>query len=75
MRTMRHFRYFWPIGSHPRSEYSATGAVKVYKAGESFFEPPGSIQLVSENASKTEPMSILAVFVGEDGATLTMSAE
>ena len=25
-----------------RSENSATGPVKVYKAGESFFEPPGS---------------------------------
>ncbi len=56
-------------------ENSATGAVRVYKAGESFFEPPGSIHLVSENASKTEPTSILAVVVAEDGATLTMSAE
>ena len=31
-----------------RSENSATGPVKVYKAGESFFEPPGSRHLVSE---------------------------
>ena len=34
-----------------RSENSATGPAKVYKAGESFFEPPGSKHLVSENAS------------------------
>ena len=38
-----------------RSECSATGPVRVYGAGESFFEPPGSEHLVSENASATEP--------------------
>ncbi len=54
-----------------RSENSATGPVKVYKAGESFFEPPGSKHLVSENASATEPASLLAVFVADDGAQLT----
>ena len=45
--------------------------VKVYKAGESFFEPPGSEHLVSENASATEPASLLAIFVADDGAQLT----
>jgi quercetin dioxygenase-like cupin family protein len=55
-----------------RSENSATGAVKVYHAGEAFFEPPGSTHLVSENASATEPASLLAVFVADDGAKLTM---
>jgi quercetin dioxygenase-like cupin family protein len=54
-----------------QSESSATGPVKVYKAGESFFEPPGSEHLVSENASVTEPASLLAVFVADDGAQLT----
>ena len=54
-----------------RSETSATGPAKVYKAGESFFEPPGSEHLVSENASATEPASLLAVFVADDGAQLT----
>jgi quercetin dioxygenase-like cupin family protein len=54
-----------------RSENSATGPVKVYKAGESFFEPPGSRHLVSENASAKEPASLLAVFVTDDGAQLT----
>jgi quercetin dioxygenase-like cupin family protein len=54
-----------------RSESSATGPAKVYKAGESFFEPPGSEHLVSENASTTEPASLLAVFVADDGAKLT----
>jgi quercetin dioxygenase-like cupin family protein len=54
-----------------RSENSATGPAKVYKAGETFFEPAGSTHLVSENASATEPASILAVFIADDGATLT----
>jgi quercetin dioxygenase-like cupin family protein len=54
-----------------RSENSATGPAKVYKAGESFFEPPGSEHLVSENASATEPASMLAVFVADDDARLT----
>ena len=54
-----------------RSENSATGPVKVYQAGESFFEPPGSQHLISENASATEPASLLAVFVADDGARLT----
>ncbi|TCK33491.1 quercetin dioxygenase-like cupin family protein [Paraburkholderia sp. BL8N3] len=36
---------------------------RVYKAGESFFEEPGSHHSVSRNASKTEPAKLLAVFV------------
>jgi quercetin dioxygenase-like cupin family protein len=54
-----------------RSQNSATGPVRVYKAGETFFEPAGSEHLVSENASKTEPASLLAIFVADDGAHLT----
>ena len=54
-----------------RSENSATGPARVYQTGESFFEPPGSKHLVSENASATEPASLLAVFVADDGAKLT----
>jgi quercetin dioxygenase-like cupin family protein len=56
-----------------RSENSATGPEKLYKAGESFLESPGSKHLVSENASATEPASMLVVFVAEDGAQLTTS--
>ena len=54
-----------------RSQVSTDGPAKVYKAGESFFEPPGSSHLVSENASQTEPASLIAVFVADDGAKLT----
>lgn len=58
-----------------RSQVGPGGEVKVYKAGESFYEPPGSTHLVSENASDTEPASLLAVFVAEDDATLTESGK
>ena len=36
---------------------------KLYRAGEDFFEPPGSHHRVSENASDCEAASLLAVFV------------
>ena len=55
------------------SVLSRTGrvAVKDYKAGEPFFEPPGSDHLISANASTTKPASLLAIFVADDGAVLT----
>jgi quercetin dioxygenase-like cupin family protein len=36
---------------------------RVYQAGESFHEVPGSHHRVSENASDREPASLLAVFI------------
>src|SRR6266404_8191299 len=39
------------------------GPKRVYRAGESFYEPPGSRHPVSRNASKSEPAKLLAVFV------------
>jgi quercetin dioxygenase-like cupin family protein len=58
-----------------RSENSATGPAKVYKAGETFVEPSGSEHLVSANASTTVPASMLVVFVADDGAQLTTFAK
>lgn len=49
----------------------AGGPVETFKVGESFFEPPGAVHLVSENASVTEPAELLAVFVADEGAELT----
>ena len=43
------------------------GPDKVYRAGESFFETPGAYHRISENASTTEPASLLAVFVLDAG--------
>jgi quercetin dioxygenase-like cupin family protein len=39
------------------------GPTKVFKAGETWFEVPGAHHRVSENASKTKPAKLLAVFV------------
>jgi quercetin dioxygenase-like cupin family protein len=39
------------------------GPAKVYRAGESFSENPGDRHGISENASKTKPARLLAVFV------------
>ena len=39
------------------------GPVITYRAGESFSEMPGDRHAVSENASKTAPAKLLAVFV------------
>ncbi len=58
-----------------RSQVSGDAEAKVYKAGESFFEAPGSSHLVSENASTTEPASLIAIFVANDGAALTEPGE
>ena len=39
------------------------GPATIYRAGESFSELPGDRHGVSENASKTQPAKLLAVFV------------
>jgi quercetin dioxygenase-like cupin family protein len=59
--------YAYVLTGTIRSENSATGPAREFKTGESFFEPPGSVHL-----SETEPASLLAVLIADDGATLTM---
>lgn len=49
----------------------AGGAVETFGVGQSFFEPPGAVHLVSANASMTEPAELIAVFVADEGAELT----
>ena len=39
------------------------GPNRVFRAGESFYETPGSRHPISRNASKTKPAKLLAVFV------------
>jgi quercetin dioxygenase-like cupin family protein len=39
------------------------GETRIYRAGESWSEPPGARHSISRNASKTEPAKLLAVFV------------
>ena len=53
----------------------AGGVVETFKVGQSFFEPPGAVHLVSANASMTEPAELIAVFVADEGAQLTTFVE
>ena len=46
---------------------------RVYHAGESFYEPPNAVQYVSGNASVTEPVTFIAVFVAPVNSTLTVA--
>jgi quercetin dioxygenase-like cupin family protein len=49
---------------------------RVYRAGESWYETPGSSHRVSRNASQTEPAKLLAVFVVDtDHKNLTTPVE
>ena len=57
-----------------RSEL-AGGPIETFGVGQSFFEPPGAVHLVSANASMTEPAELIAVFVADEGAQLTTFLE
>ena len=66
--------FVYVVSGKVRSQVSTNGPAKIYGPGETFFEPPGSTHMVSENASDSEPASILAVFVAPTGATLSTPA-
>jgi quercetin dioxygenase-like cupin family protein len=56
------FIYAYVLSGAIRSQVGDEPA-RVYQAGESFFELPGSHHRISENASDRDPASLLAVFV------------
>ena len=56
------------------TKVSGQGPAKTYKAGEMFFEPPGSVHEESANASRTEPAQLLAMIFAKKGSTLTTPA-
>jgi quercetin dioxygenase-like cupin family protein len=45
----------------------------VYTAGESFYEPANGVHVVSANASKTEPAKLIAYFVCDHDAPLSVA--
>jgi quercetin dioxygenase-like cupin family protein len=47
------------------------GPESIYKAGDSFYEAPNGVHLVSANASLTEPATFLAYFVCDGTAPLS----
>jgi quercetin dioxygenase-like cupin family protein len=60
------FIYAYVISGEIASKVNG-GAVRIYKAGESWSEPPDAIHAISRNASKTRPAKLLAVFVVDSG--------
>lgn len=56
------FIYAYILSGAVRSQVGDE-APQVYRAGESFYEPPGSHHRISENASDRDPASLLAVFI------------
>jgi quercetin dioxygenase-like cupin family protein len=56
------FIYAYVLSGAVRSQVD-NDLPKVYHQGETFYEMPGSHHRISENASQTEPASLLAVFV------------
>lgn len=55
----------WAINGEP---------AKVLEAGQSFFEPMGSVHSTSANASETEPAVISVVILGKPGEPLSKPA-
>ena len=53
------------------TKISGQGPAKIYKAGEMFFEAPGSVHEESGNPSQTEPAQLLAMIFAKKGSTLT----
>ena len=51
---------------------SARG-LKVFKQSEMGWEAPGTVHVVSRNASKIEQAKLLVFFVGEEGKALTVT--
>jgi len=60
------FIYAYVISGEIESKVN-DGPTQVYKAGESWSEPPGSRHLISRNASKTKPAKLIAVIVADTG--------
>src|SRR4051794_31693433 len=56
------FIYAYVLSGAIRSQVGDEPA-KIYKTGDGFYELPGSHHGISENASSSEPASLLAVFV------------
>lgn len=57
-----------------RSQVDA-GPVQIFHAGESWSEKPGAHHGISENASTTEPATLLAIFVVDSNDTALTTLE
>ena len=56
------FIYAYVISGEIESKVN-NGETRIYRAGESWFEPPNASHPISRNASNTKPAKLLAIFV------------
>jgi quercetin dioxygenase-like cupin family protein len=69
------FIYAYVLSGEIESKVNG-GKTRIYKAGESWSEPPNASHQISRNVSKTKPASLLAVFVVDsDDKALTTPAK
>jgi quercetin dioxygenase-like cupin family protein len=48
------------------------GATQVHKAGDSWWEAPGTVHDLARNASKTARARLLVIYIGEEGKAATV---
>ena len=60
------FIYAYVIAGEIESKVN-DGETRIYKAGESWWEPPNARHLISRNPSQTKPAKLLAIFVVDAG--------
>ena len=60
------FIYAYVLSGEIRSQVEGA-PIRIYRPGESWYEPPGAHHTVSENASRTKPAKLLAIFVVNSG--------
>lgn len=66
------FVYAYVLSGAVRSQMAGE-PVRTYRAGQSWFEPPGARHLLTENVSLTAPARLLVVFVAKTGDPLKTS--
>jgi quercetin dioxygenase-like cupin family protein len=60
------FIYAYVLSGEIRSQVDGATA-RIYRPGESWYEAPGAHHSVSQNASRTKPATLLAIFVVNSG--------
>jgi quercetin dioxygenase-like cupin family protein len=65
------FVFAYVVSGEIRSQVEGE-PLRVYRAGQSWTEPPNAHHLVSANASKTGPARLIAYIIADDGAPPTV---
>ncbi len=66
------FVYAYVLAGTVRSKLDEE-PIRAYRQGEYWFEPPGAHQVLTENASTTEPAKLLVIFESRAGDPLKVN--